>query len=173
MKRTITQFLLINALVFGAQPIAAEPTDSATPRIPTDLASLHPDPRFSAAQVIRIQLEALGKKDMPYEDAGIEIAFRFASPSNKSITGPLERFTALVGNPVYRPMLDHEKVEYGEIIVSQYSAVQAVIVTTRDGRRVGYLFSLSKQKTGRYASCWMTDSVTRFDIRGGMTELPI
>lgn len=126
--------------------------------------TLHPDPKLSPAEVIRIQVEALAKKDVPYENAGIEIVFRFASPANKSVTGPLERFVELVSNPVYRPMLNHRVAQYGELDVTGDKAVQPVILTARDGKKVGYLFSLSRQKTGRYASCWMTNSVIRFEV---------
>lgn len=32
-----------------------------------------------------------------------------------------------------------------------------------DGRRVGYVFKLSKQKGGSFDRCWMTDSVLRME----------
>ncbi len=30
-----------------------------------------------------------------------------------------------------------------------------------DGRRVTYVFTLSRQRGGEYDGCWMTDGVTR------------
>lgn len=136
--------------------------------------TLEPTPALSPAEVVRIQIDALRQADVPHENAGIEIAFRFASPANKSTTGPLDRFIQLVRNPVYRPMLDHRKAEYGAIEVRENRAVQLVILTAKNGERVGYFFALSKQKDGHYASCWMTDGVFRFDIRNQQDgSLPI
>lgn len=52
-------------------------------------------------EVVRTQVEALGENDTPYEGAGIEAAFNFASPRNKEATGPLDRFRRLFDTPVY------------------------------------------------------------------------
>ena len=41
-------------------------------------AALTPQPKFTPEKVVRIQLDALANNDKPYQDAGIEIAFRFA-----------------------------------------------------------------------------------------------
>lgn len=135
--------------------------ESGTKEVNPD--SLQPSPDLSPAEVVRIQVEALGHNDVPYENAGIEIAFRFASPANKIATGPLDRFIQLVGNPIYRPMLDHREAQYGEIEVKENQALQPVILTAKNGERVGYLFVLSKQEGGPYDACWMTDSVVRFE----------
>ncbi len=126
--------------------------------------SPQPSPDLTPAEVVRIQLEALARNHTPYEHAGIEIAFRFASPANKRNTGPLDRFIRMVHNPPYRPMLNHREAEYGKIEVRGREAVQPVILTTREGKRVGYVFFLSKQKGGPYDSCWMTDSVMPFEV---------
>ena len=72
-----------------------------------DTGSLQPDPKYTPADVVRIQLQALRANDTPSKNAGIEVAFRFASPANKSTTGPLARFIDLVSSPPYRPMLNH------------------------------------------------------------------
>jgi len=131
-----------------------------------DITALQPDPKLSPEQIVRIQVEALGKKDIPYENAGIEIVFRFVSPANKRITGPLERFIRMISGPIYFPMLNYHEVQFGEIRATEDKATQSVVITSKNGRKVGYLFSLSKQKTGRYATSWMTDSVTRFEVQG-------
>lgn len=136
-----------------------------------DTGSLQPDPKFTPADVVRIQLQALRLNDTPRKNAGIEVAFRFASPANKSTTGPLARFIDLVSSPPYRPMLDHHKAHLGQIEIEDNKAVQPVILVAPNGERVGYLFSLSKQLSGRYASCWMTDAVIRFEITGGKARV--
>jgi hypothetical protein len=35
-----------------------------------NMALLQPDPKYSPEQVVRIQIEALGKKDIPHKNAG-------------------------------------------------------------------------------------------------------
>ncbi|MFB3087552.1 MAG: DUF4864 domain-containing protein [Acidiferrobacterales bacterium] len=178
--RNLPKFLLSVVVVGISWPLMSVQADGRERvGVPTqrageharNMASLQPDPKYSPEQVVRIQIEALGKKDIPHTNAGIEIAFRFASPANKRITGPLERFTRMVSGPVYEPMLSYREAQYGEIQATEDQAVQAVVLTTADGKKVGYLFSLSKQKVGRYATCWMTDSVTRFEVQGGPNPL--
>lgn len=122
-----------------------------------------PDPKLAPEQVIAIQLEALQKNDA--KDSGIRIAFRFASPSNKEMTGPIERFILLVKNPAYSPMLNYKKAERDAIIVSDDVARQRVVLTTENGERAIYIFTLSKQKSGEFKDCWMTDGVERVDTR--------
>jgi Domain of unknown function (DUF4864) len=148
-----------SAVAVPAQPSGALPADTR-----------YPDPRFSPADVVRIQLQAMQANDIPHRNAGIEIAFRFASPRNKMTTGPLARFIDLVHNPVYRAMLNHRRADLGQLEIEDNKAVQPVIVTGSNGERTGYLFALSKQGSGRYVSCWMTDAVIRIEIGGSKTN---
>ena len=124
----------------------------------------HPDPRYSAHDVIRIQIEALAHNDTLYKDAGIETTFRFASPSNRLATGPLDRFKRMVHNLVYRPMLNHLTAWYGELRVQGDHAVQELILTLLSGERVGYVFIVSRQRGIPCDGCWMTDSVLRITV---------
>ncbi len=132
---------------------------------------LFPNRNLSPADVVRIQIRALGRNDMPHENAGIEIAFRFASPRNKLVTGPLPRFIQLVSNPVYRAMLDHRQAKYGPLQIEGVNATQPVILIASDGQRVGYLFRLSRQDGGTCDGCWMTDGVIRFEVHGDQDRL--
>ena len=69
----------------------------------TGSASNRPHPDLSPVEVVGIQIDALIKNDDPHEDAGVETAFRFASPGNKVNTGPLSRFIQLAHSPAYSP----------------------------------------------------------------------
>ena len=129
------------------------------------LSELRPRPAYPPEEVVRIQIEALGDNDRPRPDAGIEIAFRFASPANKKVTGPLPRFIEMVHNPAYRHMLNHRGARYGKLKREGNRASLTVILKTRDGGRVGYLFQLSRQAQAPYRDCWMTDSVIRYEVR--------
>lgn len=126
--------------------------------------SVRPHPDLSPADVVRIQVAALGKNDAPHIDAGIATAFRFASPGNKRSTGPLARFRLIARSPTYRPLLDHVRAEYGGVRQRGDEVALPVIVTTPAGRRVGYTFFLSKQTHQPFRGCWMTDGVVRFRV---------
>ena len=123
------------------------------------LADLTPRPELSPEQVVGYQVTALQHNDEPQSDAGIERAFRFASPANKQMTGPLEKFVRIVKSPVYSPMLNNRSSLIVGSQVQDDQAKIAVKVVAADGRQVIYLFALSKQADGEFINCWMTDAV--------------
>jgi len=124
-----------------------------------------PSPGLSPEDVVRIQVEALQRNDEPAPDAGIEAAFRFASPSNRAATGPLGRFSRMIREG-YGDMLGFRRAEYGPMRVEGGRAVQAVTLIQPDGARSTYAFALSRQEGGPYDGCWMTDGVVRQPATG-------
>lgn len=152
LRRTVLLLcgtLLLATPIYGASP--------AVDSLPSPSSALTPQ------EVVRIQVEALGSNDEPYTDAGIEVAFRFASPANKSATGPLDNFRALVKSPRYRPMLEHVSASYSDVQRDGDVARQAVILTTKTGERAGFLFQLTRQSEA-VCGCWMTDAVMRVPV---------
>lgn len=132
------------------------------PAAQSELPSAHrPSPSLSPAEVVAIQLHALQGNDEIGGHAGIATVFQFASPANRSITGPLDRFVELVHTPEYRPMLNHRRAEPGPLITSGDLAEQRVVITSAGGDRVAYVFVLARQRSGAYAGCWMTEGVLR------------
>ena len=127
---------------------------------------LIPNPELTADDVVRIQLGALANNDSPRPDAGIEITFRFASPDNKKVTGPLPRFIELVKNPVYRPMLNHTDAEFGDSVLREGHTLLPVMLTAADGSKAGYVFILGQQDVESCQGCWMTESVMRIKFDG-------
>ena len=123
-----------------------------------------PDPSLSPEEVVRIQVGALGENDNPTFDRGAEITFRFASPANKVLTGPIARFKIMVHSPNYEPMIDHRSARYENLVVDGDNAAIDVIVLSKDNAFLGYRFTLSRQRGGGCAGCWMTDSVVPFSV---------
>lgn len=121
-----------------------------------------PSPDLSPSEVIDIQLKALQQNDD--RNNGIEVAFNFASPTNKAATGPLNRFTLLVRNPLYEPMLNFRSSRAGKVVMKKGQAHQVIIVTDQQGNQAAFLFSLSKQSQTPHQNCWMTDSVVRLEV---------
>jgi hypothetical protein len=143
---------------------AASPTAPHPPMPPPADTLPEPSPDLSAAEVVRLQVDALGRNDDPYEDAGIEAAFTFASPANKRATGPLRRFRTLFDTPAYGPMIDHQGATYSEPAIDGDRARIGVILETESEGRVGYLFRLSRQSSPPHEDCWMTDAVRRVPL---------
>jgi hypothetical protein len=147
---TLLLCCLIAAGAARASPDAALDTEIAR-------LALAPAPSFDPAEVAQIQLDALRTNTLINE--GIALTFRFASPANREVTGPLPRFVRMLRSPPYDRLLNHREAEYGPLRVEDDTAYQPVIVTGSDGRQAGYLWVMSRQRDGEYKGCWMTDAV--------------
>ena len=146
-------FLGLLVAVAFADPPTTRPLDN----------SPSPDPKYSAQDVVKIQLQALQHNDQPAPDSGIAVAFRFASPSNQKITGPLDRFIKMVKSPMYAPMVNCKSIELGDTHQVGSDAQQLVHVTTADGQDAFFIFILQKQEDGDFQNCWMTNGVVRVE----------
>jgi hypothetical protein len=122
---------------------------------------LIPLPSISPQEVVDIQLKAMQQNDQPYEDHGIEVAFRFASPSNKETTGTLKEFIALVHNETYQSLLEFQRYGLDDVVIKGNKAMQKVTLIDANDQPVVYYFQLSLQQEEPYVNCWMTDGVVR------------
>ena len=181
LRRTASPLALLAAgllgtglLGGGARTLAAQPRfapaarEHAAPAAPSaspehadpDLwRSATPAPTLEPQAVVGIVLDALAHNDT--DDAGLAVVFAFASPVNRAVVGPLDRFSDLARDEVYRPLLGHVRAVRGALKVEGDRATQRVVVTSSAGDRVVYTFTLSRQTGGAYKGCWMTDGVTR------------
>ena len=126
--------------------------------------AVNPDTSYQPQQVVELVVESLRTNDA--EDSGILQVFCFASPDNKSVTGPLERFTRMIKQG-YGDMLNHRDSYFDDMEVSNGVAMQPVWLITPDGDEVGYLFRLGLQQEGEFDGMWMTDAVSRIQRRDG------
>lgn len=115
-----------------------------------------PDPALPPERVVEIQLEALQNNDEPREDAGIERVWAFAHPANRAVTGPLERFAAMIKNPAYRMLVDHREHSIRRVAVTDETAWFVVTVVPGSGPLVFYHWQLEKTRSG----AWMTIAVS-------------
>lgn len=129
-----------------------------------DLDDARPDPSLGPEEVVRIQIGALGENDNPHPDNGIEVTFRFASPANKVMTGPVECFKKMVHSPGFEPLIDYRSASYENLVIDGDNAVIDVILLGKDDLFIGYRFTLSRQRGGACVGCWMTDSVVPFTV---------
>jgi hypothetical protein len=122
---------------------------------------LSPNPSLSPQQVVEFQLEALRHNNEPTADAGIQRSFRFASPSNRLVTGPLSHFSEIVHSAPYSALLGSQGSIVRGVIVQGSEAKVYVTVTSANGSQLNFLFMLSRQGQADYRDCWMTDSVMK------------
>jgi len=120
---------------------------------------LWPVPELSPDEVIKIQLEALQNNDLTKDNKGIQICFRFASPHNQAVTGPINHFIELLQNPIYKPLVGFERAEFSRVAMIGRTAQQAVRLTHTSGTNSVYVFILSLQEEDPYVNCWMTDAL--------------
>ena len=129
-----------------------------------DLSRTTPHPSLSPLDVVKIVMNALQKNDEPSKNRGIAVTFNFASPANKNVTGPIERFVNMVSGPVYGQMVDHLGAVYEKIKIKGDSASIDVIIKVVSGKFVGFRFLLTKQRDNEFDGTWMTDSVTPIEV---------
>jgi Domain of unknown function (DUF4864) len=126
---------------------------------PTSVPDLKPDPALTPKQVIEFQLQVLQHNDELAENRGIERAFRFASPNNRTVTGPLQHFIQIINQPSYSALLNSASYIIGQVEIVNEQARSIVTITTAADERVRYVFILSRQSGSEYKDCWMTDAV--------------
>ena len=121
-----------------------------------------PNSQLLPEEVVLIQLIALQKNNIPYEDAGIEQTWEFAHPENRKFTGPLLKFISMMHTPSYALMLDHKK--HNIILVKEYDTQSFFFVEliTNQDVTVGFKWIVEKVlEEGGYKNCWMTTSVSQ------------
>ncbi|MHA7834188.1 MAG: DUF4864 domain-containing protein [Algiphilus sp.] len=115
-----------------------------------------PDPELSPGDVVRAQLAGFRADS----DAGIAQAFAFASPRNRSVTGPVQRFTKMI-RAGYGELLGHRSASLAELRQDEAHTYQGVEITAADGRTHLYVFILSRYELPNCNNCWMTDGVAK------------
>jgi hypothetical protein len=122
-----------------------------------DLPEPHPD--LSPEDVVRTVLNALQHNDRPGPDFGVRTAFNFASPGNRSATGPLARFAEMIKSPGYGILIDFKTAQVDPPTTTGDHARVVVHITGGDGRTATFIWELTRQSSSPYRGCWMTDSV--------------
>ncbi|MDH3219047.1 MAG: DUF4864 domain-containing protein [Gammaproteobacteria bacterium] len=145
--------LVLLAWTLSMSSLAALNDAPERPVLPRPSVDLEPQ------EVVKIVINALSNNDEPYANAGIETTFYFASPANRVITGPLDKFVRMVKGPPYGIMVDHASSEFSEVVYVENRAYQMVHLTSADGRAMVFAFRLSKQLNGEFKDMWMTDAV--------------
>ena len=117
-----------------------------------------PSAALTPADVVRAQLAALATND-PATDDGVRRTFLFASPQNRQVTGPAERFVTLVKNPAYAPLVGARQASLLDARRDGDAYEALVEVVAADGTKRRFVFQLGLQGDGPFKGCWMTEGV--------------
>ena len=122
---------------------------------------LKPNSSIEPEDVISIQLSALQKNNIPYDNAGIAQTWEFAHPFNREYTGPLKNFTSMMYSKSYVIMLDHDYHKILLVSKDENQAFYFIELTDKFGNEFGFQWTLQKVITeGDYKNCWMTVGVS-------------
>ena len=122
---------------------------------------IKPNSNLDPFEVLMIQLNSLKNNNKPYKDAGIEQTWEFAHPSNKKITGPLDKFKKMIYSESYKILISHENTEIKILKETKDISVFKVIVLTKNKEKYYYIWQVEKVLLeGNYKNCWMTTSVS-------------
>jgi hypothetical protein len=154
----------INRLLFPASQAAASAEIVASSALaPTDLSRLgadrivFPDPALSPEKVVETQLAGLA--DPSPNGVGIFQCYCLASPANRAVTGPEERFGAMVRQGAFACLSDPQATLVGTPRISGPLARLLVTVVDRDKHLRAFTFILSRQTSEPFKDCWMTEAV--------------
>lgn len=116
-----------------------------------------PDPLLSPTEVVQLQVDGLAADRA--DGLGILQCYCFASPANRTVTGPLDRFGAMVRQGPFRGMARPRAVLVGSPQVTGEVARLLVTIVDEASQLRAFTFVLAKQKSAPYAGCWMTEAV--------------
>ena len=126
-----------------------------------------PNASLEPFDIVAIQLNALQRNNIPFNDAGIEQVWEFAHPNNKKITGPLEKFKKMLYSKNYKILIGHKNSEIIILSENLNKSVYKVIILSNDKKKYSYIWQVEKVKdTGDLMNCWMTTSVSNPEFLG-------
>ena len=122
-----------------------------------------PSVSLSPSDVVQIQVLALQHINEPTPNAGVWTTFQFASPANRRVTGPYGHFLRLIKSQTNYSFLHARAVRFYPVRQDDTKAEREVELTDENGQATRWLLSLSRQQSGKFENCWMTDGVTRVE----------
>ena len=122
---------------------------------------IKPSSNIEPYQVVEIQLKSLQKNNSPTIDNGIEQTWKFAHPSNKKSTGPLDRFKNMLKGKAYKILLNHLDHEIIQINQANSVVLFEVRVLGQDKSYYKFKWQVAKyKKEGPLKDCWLTTMVS-------------
>ena len=123
-----------------------------------------PNDKFSAADVVEIQLTALQANSE--DNKGIYQCWIFAHPENKKYTGPFNYFVKMIKNKPYDQLLNSKFFKIKLLLENKKEARIEVLLDSKNNRRYKIFWYLGRANlNSKCQNCWMTLGVTQpFDM---------
>ncbi|TWU46156.1 hypothetical protein Poly51_55510 [Rubripirellula tenax] len=99
-------------------------------------------PDYSPVDVVRLQLASI--RDSEKNPERLVVCYSLASPDNRRVTGPLNRFAKLFDDERYRPLLGHRSAMIGRAQIRDGVAAVMTTVIAGDGNAYAFHFLLSR-----------------------------
>jgi len=122
---------------------------------------IKPNSKISPSEVVKIQLLGLQKNNDGFKDSGIEQTWNFAHPSNKEVTGPLDKFKRMIKSDNYQMMINHLSHTITQVRSGVSWAQFEVIIL--DKEKIYHKFNWQVEKyteDGPLKNCWLTTMVS-------------
>ena len=122
---------------------------------------IKPNSKISPSEVVKIQLLGLQKNNDEFKDSGIEQTWNFAHPSNKEVTGPLDKFKRMIKSDNYQMMINHLSHTITQVRSGTSWAQFEVIIL--DKEKIYHKFNWQVEKyteDGPLKNCWLTTMVS-------------
>lgn len=116
-----------------------------------------PQPHYSPAEVVTLQIESM--RDSASSPDHLTTCYSLASPENREITGPIERFGAMVMMPPYDRLARCQAWQVGRPVIDQDHAAVLVSTISSDGSGVAFRFLLRLHTEHPFDGCWLTEAV--------------
>ena len=122
---------------------------------------LKPNSQINPSEVVKIQLKSLQKNNEGFQDSGIEQTWNFAHPSNKKVTGPLDKFKRMIKGDSYQMMINHLSHTITKLGSGENWAQFEVILLDKDKIYHKFNWQVEKYETdGPLKDCWLTTMVS-------------
>ncbi len=138
--------------------LGSPPGDSGNDLAGVDLQGVVlPKPELEPREVVRLQLSGLANRKA--DGVGILQCYCFASPGNRAVTGPLDRFGQLVRQGPFHSMADPRALLVGR--PEYHDGLARLLVTVIDDKSQihAFTFFLRRQVERPFTDCWMTEAV--------------
>lgn len=157
--------LVLASAAFNAGAIwhhrTTEPaTDAAHSQPAPDPSSLATaDTLKSPRRVVDTQMAALA--ECRQSERALHQVYALASPANKEVTGPIDRFAAMLLSPTFRPLVDQQRAIVGDATIR--GDLASVMVTIVDEQRQPAIFHfyLERGAEPSQPNSWTVYGVTR------------
>ena len=128
------------------------------------IADIMPNDKFSASEVVEIQLMSLQSNSN--QNQGIYQCWIFAHPNNKKYTGPFTTFVSMIKNKPYNILLNSKFFKIKVLSENKKKARIEVLLDSNNNRRYKIFWHLGKTTIdSKCQNCWMTLGVTQpFDM---------